>query len=77
MEKDMLEQIQQMITTATVTLRREIVGSLDQKVDGLSTSLRAEMAGMKADLRRCGDHLLNLFEHLFVHGPPPCRLAGV
>ena len=52
MEKEMLEQIQQMITTATETLRREIVGSLDQKVDGLSTSLRAEMAGMKAEVRQ-------------------------
>ena len=52
MDEQMLEQIQQMITTATETLRREIVGSLDQKVDGLSTSLRAEMTGMRGELRQ-------------------------
>ena len=55
MEKDMLEQIQQMITTATESLRQEMTGiasRLDQKVDGLATSLRAEMVGMKTDLRQ-------------------------
>jgi len=52
MEKDMLEQIQQMITTATVSLRREIVGDLRQEMIGMKAELRQEMAGMKVELRQ-------------------------
>lgn len=58
MDQEMLEHIQQMITTAGQHLRQEIVGDLrqdvaglDLKMDALATSLRAEMAGMKVELR--------------------------
>jgi light-regulated signal transduction histidine kinase (bacteriophytochrome) len=43
MEKEMLEQIQQMITTATESLRQEMTG--------LAGGLSREMAGMKTELR--------------------------
>ena len=57
MEKEMLEQIQQMITTAAESLRRDfrqdmagIATGLDQKMTGLAGELRQEMAGMEARL---------------------------
>jgi hypothetical protein len=59
MDQEMIEQIQQMITTASQSLCQEIVGDLrqemaglDLKMDVLATSLRVEMAGMKTDLRQ-------------------------
>ena len=58
MDEDMLEHIQQVITTAAQHLRQEIVGALRQEVAGLdlkmdawATSLRAEMAGMTVEIR--------------------------
>ena len=39
MDEQMLEQIQQMITTATVNLRREIVGDLRQDMAALESRL--------------------------------------
>ena len=50
MENEMLEQIQQMITTATVSLRREIVGDLRQEMTGMKAELRQEMAAMESRL---------------------------
>ena len=50
MENGMLEQIQQMITTATDTLRREIVGDLRQEMAGMKGELRQDMAAMEARL---------------------------
>jgi light-regulated signal transduction histidine kinase (bacteriophytochrome) len=44
MEKDMLEQIQRMMTTATETLRQEMTG--------MKAELRQDMAGMKAEFRQ-------------------------
>ena len=51
MDEQMLEQIQQMITTATVSLRREIVGDLRQEMAGMKAELRQEIASSAAGLR--------------------------
>ena len=47
MDEQMLEQIQQMITTATVSLRREIVGDLRQEMIGMKGELREDIADGK------------------------------